>query len=128
MSRPSLITPSLGAGIIAASTACAIALGMIATGAVKKRDAPRIARAASRETSNDNVYPQDTLPGGRNVATPYGTIKVFEWGPENGEKVLIMHGIGTPALGYAEMANEFVVKGYRVMTYGRPRPLLPCIP
>jgi hypothetical protein len=51
--------------------------------------------------------------------TPYGTIKVFEWGPEDGEKVLIIQGIGTPSLGYAGIANELVANGYRVMTYGK---------
>ena len=120
MPRLGLPTPSLVAGTLAASTACAIALGMVISRTTKSHsNSSQIFRATSRESGHDAVYPQDIYPGGRDVVAPYGTIKVFEWGPEDGEKVLIMQGIGTPSLGYADMAKEFVSKGYRVMTYGK---------
>ena len=67
---------------------------------------------------DDHPYPSDAFPGGRLVSTEYGTIKVFEWGPEDGEKVLLMHGIGTPCIALGDMANEFVTQGYRVMLFG----------
>jgi hypothetical protein len=63
-------------------------------------------------------YPPDVFPGGRDVETAYGTIKVFEWGPEDGEKVLLLHGIGTPCVALGDMAREFVSKGCRVMIFG----------
>ncbi len=62
-------------------------------------------------------YPPDLLPGSRDVPTPYGNIKVFEWGPEDGEKVLLMHGISTPCLALANLAEELVRRGYRVMIF-----------
>lgn len=62
-------------------------------------------------------YPPDVLPGGRDVETPYGCIKVFEWGPEDGEKVLLLHGISTPCLALGTVAEELVSKGYRVMLF-----------
>ncbi|KAK3336664.1 alpha/beta-hydrolase [Cercophora scortea] len=62
-------------------------------------------------------YPPDILPGGRDVETPYGNIKVFEWGPEDGEKVLLMHGISVPCLALADLAQELVSKNYRVMLF-----------
>lgn len=65
------------------------------------------------------VYPPDLLPGGRNVETPYGTMRVFEWGPEDGEKVLLLHGVGTPAIALGQLAKELVRGGYRVMLFGR---------
>ncbi len=43
-------------------------------------------------------YPPTVLPGARSVPTPYGTIHVFEFGPEQGEKVLLLHGISTPCV------------------------------
>ena len=43
-------------------------------------------------------YPPTVLPGARSVPTPYGTIHVFEFGPEKGEKVLLLHGISTPCV------------------------------
>lgn len=67
---------------------------------------------------DDHPYPSDAFPGGRLVRTEYGTIQIFEWGPEDGEKVLLMHGIGTPCIALGDMANEFVTQGYRVMLFG----------
>ncbi|OAQ96722.1 hypothetical protein LLEC1_07852, partial [Akanthomyces lecanii] len=43
--------------------------------------------------------------------------RVFEWGPEDGEKVLLLHGIGTPCIAMGDMAKEFVAKGCRVMLF-----------
>lgn len=63
-------------------------------------------------------YPPELFPGGRDVETVYGTIRVFEWGPEEGEKVLLVHGIGTPCIAMGDMAWELVKKGYRVMLFG----------
>ncbi|KAH8885709.1 alpha/beta-hydrolase [Thozetella sp. PMI_491] len=62
-------------------------------------------------------YPPDVLPGTRDVVTPYGTIKVFEWGPEDGEKVLLLHGISTPCLCQSDLADELVSQGFRVMLF-----------
>lgn len=69
------------------------------------------------EAIDELPYPPDVLPGGRDVETPYGTIKVFEWGPERGQKVLLLHGLGIPSLALSEFAEELVRKGYRVMLF-----------
>lgn len=63
-------------------------------------------------------YPPDVLPGGRDVATPYGSVRVFEWGPEDGEKMLFLHGISTPTISQGDLAHEMAAKGYRVMLFG----------
>lgn len=64
-------------------------------------------------------YPPDALPGRRDVPTPYGVIHVFEWGPEDGERVLFVHGIGTPCVALGGMAAELVEMGKcRVMVFG----------
>ncbi|RYP14474.1 hypothetical protein DL765_006364 [Monosporascus sp. GIB2] len=63
------------------------------------------------------AYPLDAFPGFRQFKTVYGAIHVFEWGPEDGEKVLLVHGLGTPCIALGDMAKELVSKGYRVMMY-----------
>ncbi|KAG9256698.1 alpha/beta hydrolase [Emericellopsis atlantica] len=73
--------------------------------------------AAEAEEDEEGPYPEDIFPGGRSVDTPYGTIQVYEWGPENGEQVLLMHGIGTPCVALGNMANRFVDCGCRVMLF-----------
>lgn len=72
-------------------------------------------------------YPPDALPGARDVDSPYGSIRVYEWGPEDGEKILLIHGISTPSIALADLAHKLVEKGCRVMlfgTLGLPRVIL----
>lgn len=83
-------------------------------------------RTEAAATKDDiSPYPQDVFPGRRDVRTPYGTIRVYEWGPVDGEKVLLMPGIGTPCIGLGDMAREFVNNGgFRVMLFGERFPHL----
>lgn len=74
--------------------------------------------ALSTLAKDDLPYPPDVLPGARDVATPYGNLRVYEWGPEDGERVLLLHGIGTPCLAMGATARGFVERGWRVMTFG----------
>ncbi|OAA44304.1 alpha/beta hydrolase [Metarhizium rileyi] len=87
------------------------------------REAARLAVADSTSAPRASrkqlalPYPPDVFPGGRDVETAYGTMRVFEWGPRDGEKVLLLHGIGTPCVALGDMAREFVRKGCRVMLF-----------
>lgn len=64
-------------------------------------------------------YPPDVLPGVRDVETHYGSIRIYEWGPEDGRKVLLVHGISTPCISLAGIAEKLVNEGCRVMLFGR---------
>jgi len=64
------------------------------------------------------AYKADLLPGARDVVTPFGSTRVYEFGPEDGQKVLLVHGISTPCLSLADIARGLVDKGCRVMLYG----------
>ncbi|KAI0183748.1 putative alpha/beta hydrolase [Xylaria flabelliformis] len=70
-----------------------------------------------KDERGKSPYLIDAFPGGRNFDTVYGAIQVFEWGPEEGEKVLMVHGLSTPCIALGNMAREFVSKGYRVMIF-----------
>lgn len=67
-------------------------------------------------------YPPDALPGARDVDSPYGSIRVYEWGPEDGEKILLIHGISTPSIALTDLAYKLVEKGCRVMLFGMLNP------
>lgn len=71
----------------------------------------------SAQDPDDLPYPPDALPGARDVDTPYGNIRVYEWGPEEGRKVLFLHGISTPCIAFAGMARLLVERGCRVMLF-----------
>lgn len=63
-------------------------------------------------------YPPDILPGARDVDSPYGNVRVYEFGPESGRKVLLIHGVSTPCLSLAGVAQKLVDRGCRVMLFG----------
>ncbi|KAF9699283.1 hypothetical protein EKO04_003041 [Ascochyta lentis] len=62
-------------------------------------------------------YPPDALPGARDVDSPYGSTRVYEWGPEEGEKILLIHGISTPSIALTDLAHKLVGQGCRVLLF-----------
>ncbi|KAH6690443.1 Alpha/Beta hydrolase protein [Plectosphaerella plurivora] len=69
----------------------------------------------SPESLAKQVYHPEVLPGARDVRTPYGTIRVYEFGNQNGPKVLMIHGISTPCITLAPLAESLASRGCRVM-------------
>ena len=65
-------------------------------------------------------YPPDAYPGIRDVASPYGNLRVYEWGPEDGRKVLLVHGIWTPCIAVGAIAHGLADRGCRVMMLDLP--------
>ena len=63
-------------------------------------------------------YPPRFLPGARDVDTLYGSMRVYEWGPTDGTKVLLIHGDTTPGPMLGPIASQLVEKGCRVMIFG----------
>ncbi|KAL8828314.1 MAG: hypothetical protein Q9191_002654 [Dirinaria sp. TL-2023a] len=61
-------------------------------------------------------YPPNLLPGAREVETHYGSMRVNEWGAEDGKKVVLVHGDTTPGPMLGPIAEQLVEKGCRVMT------------
>ena len=72
---------------------------------------------ADQEQLSDIPYPPDALPGARDVDTPYGSIRVYEWGPETGRKVVLVHGISTPSIAFARLTSLLVEHGCRVLLF-----------
>jgi pimeloyl-ACP methyl ester carboxylesterase len=83
----------------------------------------KIYRAPLAATTQDNklatyAYPPTSLPGARDVPTPYGSIRTYEWGPTTGRKILFVHGISTPCIALAGLAQELVEQhGCRVLLF-----------
>lgn len=120
--RPSMPAVCLTLG------ALGISLGLAAVPLVRRTPTtrPKPCIKSPRETllptlSEEEIaalaYPPDLLPGGRDVETPYGSIKVFEWGPLDGPKVILLHGLSTPCLSLATLAEALVAQGCRVMLF-----------
>ena len=65
-------------------------------------------------------YPPDAYPGIRDVVSPYGSLRVYEWGPEDGRKVLLVHGISNPCIALGAIAHGLADNGCRVMMFDLP--------
>ncbi|CAC9892118.1 unnamed protein product, partial [Aureobasidium pullulans] len=78
---------------------------------------PYIRKNLTKQQQDRLPYAPDALDGARDVATPFGSIRVYEWGPEDGRKVLLVHGISTPCIALVGLAEELVTKGCRVMLF-----------
>lgn len=79
---------------------------------------PYIRKNLTKQQQDRLPYAPDALDGARDVATPFGSIRVYEWGPEDGRKVLLVHGISTPCIALVGLAEGLVAKGCRVMLFG----------
>ncbi|KAH0842367.1 hypothetical protein FOPE_07496 [Fonsecaea pedrosoi] len=122
-SRSSLLPGALEWRLVLAGT-CLFSVGVIAGGLWNKKKAtivrsPRVTvlPKLSQEEIADLPYPPDVLPGPRDVETTHGSIRVYEFGPEDGRKVLLVHGISTPAIALGAVAHALVDSGCRVMLF-----------
>ena len=69
---------------------------------------------------SDLPYPPDAYPNPRDVESPYGSLRVYEWGPEEGRKVLLIHGISNPCIAMGGIAHGLVDRGCRVILFDLP--------
>lgn len=79
---------------------------------------PLIQKTLNKEQQKRLPYAPDALEGARDVKTPFGNVRVYEWGPKEGKKVLLIHGISTPCIALSGLAEELVQQGCRVMMFG----------
>lgn len=77
----------------------------------------KVTTSLSDKEKKNLPVPPDVFPGLRDVSSPYGSIRVYEWGPEDGPKLLFVHGISTPSLALGGLAHALVDGGYRVMMF-----------
>jgi len=108
-----------------AATGASFTLGLFLSSLLSKQETPgvlpsprtTVLPALSDSEKSALPLPPDVLPGARDVPTPYGSIRVYEWGPEDGPKVLFVHGITTPCLSLGGIAHAMADKGCRVMLF-----------
>lgn len=73
----------------------------------------------TQQQTVDLPYPPDAYPGARDVTSSYGSLRVYEWGPEDGRKVLLVPGITNPCVALGGIAQGLADRGCRVMLFGK---------
>ncbi|KAI5120314.1 hypothetical protein M0805_000374 [Coniferiporia weirii] len=77
------------------------------------------------------IYPEDFYDGGGYVSFPFGRVRYWVFGPEDGEKVVLIHGLSVPAIIWKDVAPQLAARGFRVLVYdlyGRGYSDAPCMP
>jgi hypothetical protein len=101
-------------------------LGLLSRSLLSRSESPQTVLVSPRSTVLPGIsesenrqlpLPTDVLPGARDVASPYGSIRVYEWGPEDGPKVVMVHGITTPCIALGGLAHALVDRGCRVILF-----------
>ena len=127
--RPARLALCLVAGAASLGAWSIIRSTRLSLGSHKIRVVPSPRESVLPHLSGDAFehlpYPPNAFPGARDVDTPYGSIRVYEWGPEDGHAVLLIHGISTPSIALGPLARRLVESGCRVMLFGTSLPLLP---
>ena len=109
-----------------AVTGASFTLGLLARSVFPRNESSQTVLLSPRLTTLPGIsesekrkqpLPADVFPGARDVASPYGSIRVYEWGPEDGPKVLFVHGITTPCISVGGVAHALVDRGCRVMLF-----------
>lgn len=65
----------------------------------------------------NEVYPPDAFEGGSDVRLPNGRVKYYLLGPEEGEKIVLVHGFSSPCLVWRELGTSLANAGFRVLMY-----------
>ncbi|KAI6166440.1 Alpha/Beta hydrolase protein [Pisolithus thermaeus] len=64
-----------------------------------------------------SVYSEDFYPGGDYVSFPHGRVRYWLMGPEDGDKVVLIHGLSIPSIVWKNFAPILASHGYRVLLY-----------
>ncbi|KAF9570174.1 hypothetical protein EC968_002113 [Mortierella alpina] len=72
----------------------------------------------AQQLGRDCAYPEDYFPGGAYAELPFGETHYFLFGPDNGKRVVFVHGLSTPASVYSKVARQMAESGHRVLLYG----------
>ncbi|KAH9947200.1 alpha/beta-hydrolase [Amylocystis lapponica] len=63
------------------------------------------------------IYPEDFYAGGAYVRLPYGSVRYWLIGPENGQRIVLIHGLSVPAIIWKDVGPYLATNGFRVLLY-----------
>ncbi|KAF8308824.1 alpha/beta-hydrolase [Clavulina sp. PMI_390] len=69
------------------------------------------------KTRIDEIYPEDALGKAFYAILPYGRTKYSISGPDDGRKVILIHGGDVPSIIFKDIQNRLIAAGFRVLTY-----------
>ncbi|KAI0832810.1 alpha/beta-hydrolase [Trametes gibbosa] len=64
-----------------------------------------------------SIYPDSFYEGGAYAKFPYGTVRYWLIGPEDGKRVVLIHGLSVPSIIWKDIAPKLAATGHRVLLY-----------
>ncbi|KIK34869.1 hypothetical protein CY34DRAFT_812597 [Suillus luteus UH-Slu-Lm8-n1] len=64
-----------------------------------------------------DVYPEDFYSDGAYANLPLGRVRYWLIGPEDGRRIVLIHGLSIPAIVWKDIAPVLASRGYRVLLY-----------
>ncbi|KAG8708349.1 hypothetical protein FRC08_018936, partial [Ceratobasidium sp. 394] len=74
-------------------------------------------RIAKLKKRAHEIYPPDVFGHGHSVDLPKGRVKYWLLGPEDGKRVVLIHGLSMPSLIWKPVAHQLAKTGFRVLIY-----------
>ncbi|TCD65971.1 hypothetical protein EIP91_001963 [Steccherinum ochraceum] len=71
----------------------------------------------SKDSRSWEIYAEDFFQGGAYVTFPYGRVRYWLMGPEDGPRIVLIHGLSIPAIIWQDVAPQLAANGYRVLLY-----------
>ncbi|KAH8092510.1 alpha/beta-hydrolase [Cristinia sonorae] len=71
----------------------------------------------SKESRSWQIYDEDFFQGGAYVSFPYGRVRYWLFGPEEGTRIVLIHGLSIPAIIWKDIAPQLAARGFRVLLY-----------
>jgi pimeloyl-ACP methyl ester carboxylesterase len=69
------------------------------------------------QPTESEPYPWNIYEGGATLQTPYGNIRLYELGPKEGKKVLLIHGISQPCPLWRLLIPKLIESGHHILCY-----------
>ncbi|EJD01733.1 alpha/beta-hydrolase [Fomitiporia mediterranea MF3/22] len=63
------------------------------------------------------IYPENFYEGGNYVNFPFGRVRYWLLGPEEGQKIVLIHGLSVPSIIWKDVAPTLAAKGFRILIY-----------
>ncbi|KAI0782541.1 alpha/beta-hydrolase [Abortiporus biennis] len=70
-----------------------------------------------KDSRSWQIYSEDFFEGGAYVKFPYGRVRYWLMGPEDGKKTVLIHGLSVPAIIWKDVAPQLAQNGHRVLLY-----------
>ncbi|CAO3612463.1 unnamed protein product [Cunninghamella blakesleeana] len=92
-------------------------VGLVLAIILSNRSPPQKKTLGSLYENPSDYYTPDFYEGGKDLVLPGGKMRYWEFGPKDGKKVILIHGISTGSSVYNKVARNLAKNNHRVLIF-----------